>query len=91
MGILPRAFVFVLTRPAALVNLLALFVASTYARAPHAGLVSPRESDSTEDGAAVVANLSRENSVLREEFVTLLSGEHHRRTFIARLGKGEER
>jgi hypothetical protein len=77
MGILPRAFVFVPIRPAASVNLLALSVATAFAAAPNAGVASPREAYRPYAFAARIANFRDVRAVLREEFVTLLSGEQH--------------
>jgi hypothetical protein len=77
VGILPRAFVFVLPRPAIFANLLALSVAPAFPAAPNARFISPRESHRAEDGAALPADLAREDTVLLKEFITLLSGEQH--------------
>jgi hypothetical protein len=67
----------VLARPATFANRSPLSVASTFAAAPYAQFIFPRESHRAEDGAASVADFTREDSVLREEFVTLLGGEQH--------------
>jgi hypothetical protein len=52
-------------------------IASAFAAAPDARLIFSRESNRTEDGAACVANLPRENTVLLEECVRLLCLESH--------------
>src|SRR5216683_1122265 len=54
-----------------------LSVSSAFTRAPNARFISPRESNRTEHGPALVTAFPRENSVLHEEFSTLFGGQDH--------------
>jgi hypothetical protein len=50
---------------------------AAFPAAPNAGFVASRESDRDEHGTAFVANLTRENPMLCEEFIRLLDSEQH--------------
>jgi hypothetical protein len=52
-------------------------ITPTFARAVHFRFAVPRESHRAEDGAAFVADFTREHTVLLEEFVGLLDGKQH--------------
>jgi hypothetical protein len=67
----------VLARPSALADRTPLNISSAFTRAPHVRVILACEADCTEDGAALVADFAREDSVLQQEFVGLPIGEQH--------------
>jgi hypothetical protein len=54
-----------------------LSITTTFARAPHAGFAAARKTNRTEDESAFIADFSRENPALREEFASVPDGEKH--------------
>jgi len=65
---------FVLARPSTFADRSPIAIASAFPATPNPRLVSPCETNRTEDDSAFVANLAGEESVLREKLVALLGG-----------------
>jgi hypothetical protein len=63
---------FILARPSSFADRVPFSVAAAFVAAPYARFLFPRESNGPEHGAAFVANLASEASVIREKLVALL-------------------